>query len=222
MYCLFIVFKKGSAVIFYLLFQNFPFICVLSFLWGATFCLTNPDDLFPQLIRISEGLLCVHSRRHSVRLFSCYTLSHLWVIDSQARQDFRMSVKLSDALLLADFRNIARTWVTLTSNSLLRRRILRQQINCSWWTWTKQSLWAFHSSIQNLFNMCSCSLGKNIDIRLYDIMCLDCICRWMMPNLFLVSCSKFDILLPWDWFCNEERHGTWFPGNESWKLWEVL
>jgi hypothetical protein len=42
---------------------NLPFICVLVFLsFMPTFCFTNPDELVPHLLEISEGLLYEHCR----------------------------------------------------------------------------------------------------------------------------------------------------------------
>lgn len=48
--------------------------------------------------------------------------------------------------------NIVKTWVTSTSNSLQRKRIWLLRISCSWWTWTRRSLWVSRISIQNLCN----------------------------------------------------------------------
>jgi hypothetical protein len=101
-----------------------------------------------------------------------------------------------EILLFLHFRNTARMSATLTNSSHLRRQILHPQINCSWWTWTRQSLWVFPSSIQSLFSMCSCLLGKNV----WQIM-LHCLHRipLSLSNAAFVPCQLhcFDIHFSW-------------------------
>lgn len=83
--------------------------------------------------------------------------------------DILCSRNYSEIPLLVHFRNIAKMLVILTNNSHQRRPILHQLINCSWWTLTRQSLWASPFLIQSLFSMCSCPLGKNVRHYIYII-----------------------------------------------------
>lgn len=81
---------------------------------------------------------------------------------SECATNILCSRNFSETPLFVHFRNIAKMLVILTNNSHQRRPILHPLINSSWWTLTRQSLWASPFSIQSLFSMCSCPLGKSV------------------------------------------------------------
>lgn len=81
---------------------------------------------------------------------------------SECAADILCSRNFSEIPLLVHFRNIEKMLVILTNNLHQRRPILHPLINSSWWTSTRLSLWASPFSIQSLFSMCSCPLGRNV------------------------------------------------------------